>query len=171
MYMDRFKRLWAAEAGSGDGSTGHDKDCDCQDAGCDCETDQCDCGEDSCGCGHDHSLDSDDFNLADLFADMSEEELADRTVTMIDEETNESHRFVIADDFDFEDEVYAVLVSTGDDPEIMIARVVTLDDDSEGFETLDDETFARVSAEYDRICEESFSEADDLDDESEDDQE
>lgn len=87
-------------------------------------------------------------------------------ITMVDEETNEEFEFIIADDFEFEGEVYCVLVTQDEDPEAVIVRVVTLDDGSEGFQSLDDEEFDRVAAEYDRLVDEA-----NFDDEDEEDEE
>ena len=87
-------------------------------------------------------------------------------ITMVDEETNDEFEFIIADDFEFEGEVYCVLVTQDEDPEAVIVRVVTLDDGSEGFQSLDDEEFDRVAAEYDRLVDEA-----NFDDEDEEDEE
>jgi hypothetical protein len=117
--------------------------CAC-DSACACD-DECD---DSCGCGcegHDHNS----------------------TITMTDTETGEEYTFALVDDFLFEDEHYCVLVSTDDenDPEMVIARVVTMEDGSEGLMSLDEDEHERVYAEYERIIEEEADE--DEDDEEE----
>lgn len=103
---------------------------------------------------HDHDHDHD-----------HDEELESVVITMVDEETNEEYEFVIADDFEFEGEVYCVLVTQEDDPEAVIVRVVTMEDGTEGFQSLDDDEFDRVAAEYDRLVEEAGFESDEDGDE------
>ena len=96
---------------------------------------------------------------ADEADDYDEDDDGSPIITMVDTETNEEYQFVIADDFDFEGEVYCVLVTLDeDDPEAVIVRVVGLDDGSEGFESLEDEEFDRVAAEYERLCAEADEE-------------
>ena len=91
--------------------------------------------------------------------DYDEKDDGSPIITMVDTETNEEYQFVIADDFDFEGEVYCVLVTLDeDDPEAVIVRVVGLADGSEGFESLEDEEFDRVAAEYERLCAEADEE-------------
>ena len=134
---------------------GHEKDentesCNCgTEATCDCESDDgCEAG---CCCGGDHEHDH-----------------GEGIITMTDTETGEEFTFMIADDFAFEEEHYCVLVTADDekDPEMVIARVVTMEDGSEGLMSLDDAEYDRVYAEYERICEEESDE--DEDDEGED---
>jgi len=116
-------------------------DCDC---GCDCESDNdCDC---DCGCGHEHSS---------------------GIITMTDTETGKEYAFVLADDFSFEDEHYCVLVTADNDqePEMVITRVVTMEDGTEGLMSLDDAEYDRIYAEYERLCEEEDDEEEDDEDE------
>lgn len=84
-----------------------------------------------CGCGHDH-------------AEM------EHYVTMVDEETGEEFRFFIADDFEYKGEIYCVLLTTEDEPEAVIVRVVE-DEDGEHFLSLTEEECDEVYAEYDRL--------------------
>ncbi|MCK9252109.1 MAG: DUF1292 domain-containing protein [Clostridiaceae bacterium] len=118
-----------------------------QDCGCDNnEQDGCSCG---CDCGHDHDHGS-------------------GVITMTDTETGEEYSFVLADDFVYQDEHYCVLITADEDeeePEMVITRVVTMDDGTEGLMSLDDDEYDRVYAEYERLCEE------DEEDEEEDDEE
>ena len=111
---------------------------------------------------HDHAHHDHDHHDHDHSHDTEEAVV----ITMIDEETNEEFEFVIADDFELEGEIYCVLVTQDDDPEAVIVRVVTMEDGTEGFQSLDDEEFDRVAAEYDRLVDEdSEDEDDDFDDE------
>lgn len=133
-------------------------DCDCKDTkdkncggGCDCE----DTKEESCSCcgGGDGEDD---------------ENSGEGVITMTDTETGEEYTFIIADDFSIEDEHYCVLVTTDEkDPELVITKVVTLEDDSEGLMSLDDEEYDRVYAEYERLCEEDDDEDTDEDEQGE----
>lgn len=86
-------------------------------------------------------------------------------VTMVDEESGESFDFYIACDFDFEDDLYYVLVSLDEEePVALFARKIELDDGGIGFETVNEEDFPRVEAEYQRLCElmdEDFEDEDD----------
>ena len=87
---------------------------------------------------------------------------------MTDTETGEEYSFVLADDFVYQDEHYCVLITADEDeeePEMVITRVVTMDDGTEGLMSLDDDEYDRVYAEYERLCEE------DEEDEEEDDEE
>ena len=88
-------------------------------------------------------------------------------VTMVDQETGEEFEFEIADEFDFDGELYLVLLTTDEDPEAVFVRVVTQEDGTEALESLSDEEFDRVSDEYERLCE-LEEEEEDFDDEDED---
>lgn len=106
----------------------------------------CDCGC-SCGCSdHDH--------------DHHDEELGESIVTMVDEETGEEYQFTIVDDFDFEGEMYCVLLTREEEPEALIVKVVSDDEDNDYFMSLEDEEYDRVAAEYERILEETEFEDD-----------
>lgn len=85
-----------------------------------------------CGCGHDHGPEIDHY------------------VTMVDEETGEEFKFFIADDFEYKGEVYCVLLTTEEEPEAVIVRVVE-DEEGEHFLSLTEEECDEVYAEYDRI--------------------
>jgi uncharacterized protein YrzB (UPF0473 family) len=113
--------------------------CDCADCSSGCEA----------GCDHDH-----------------ENELGNGIITMVDSETGEEYTFILADDFAFEDEHYCVLITTDEqEPEMVITRVVGLEDGSDGLVSLTDEEYDRVFAEYERLCEEEDNEDEDEDDE------
>jgi len=122
--------------------------------GCDDEKDQvggCGCednGEGSCGCG--------DSNEGGCGCGCGEQASGgEGVITMTDTETGEEYSFIIADDFAIEDDHYCVLVTMDEkDPELVITKVVTLEDGSEGLMSLDDEEYDRVYAEYERLCEE-----------------
>jgi hypothetical protein len=123
------------------------KDACCHEANPDGRTDNCDCGCDSCG-------DNEDFG--------------ESVITMTDTETGEEYNFTVADDFIFEEEHYCVLVTMDDesDPEMVITKVVAMEDGSEGLMSLDDAEYDRIYAEYERICEEETDEDEDSDEES-----
>ncbi|NLC84384.1 MAG: DUF1292 domain-containing protein [Ruminococcaceae bacterium] len=120
----------------------------CEEGGCSCEeetNDSCGCG---CGCG--------------------DEAGGEGVITMTDTETGEEYSFVIADDFAIEDDHYCVLVTMDEnDPELVITKVVTLEDGSEGLMSLDDEEYDRVYTEYERLCEEEDEGDEDADEETE----
>ena len=124
-----------------------EKSCCC---GTDCEEtqdDSCGCGDCGCGCG---------------------ESNGEGVITMTDTETGEEYSFIIADDFSIEDDHYCVLVTMDEkDPELVITKVVTLEDGSEGLMSLDDEEYERVYAEYERLCEEDDDEDTDEDEKDE----
>jgi uncharacterized protein YrzB (UPF0473 family) len=109
---------------------------------CDCNSD-CGCGCDGCGEGHDHDK---------------------GIITMTDTETGQEYSFILADDFVYKDEHYCVLVTADDndqEPEMVITRVVTMEDGTEGLMSLDDDEYDQVYAEYERLCEEDDEEEDD----------
>ncbi|MDI9471118.1 MAG: DUF1292 domain-containing protein [Bacillota bacterium] len=120
---------------------------------------------------HKHGPDCGHEDGVELDLDFDDDDVESEIITMVDEETGEEFRFMIADDFEFEDQVYCVLVTLEEDPQAVIVRIIELEDGSEGFESLEDSEFDRVSAEYDRLCEEADELAtydDDEDDEFED---
>ncbi|MGI6334845.1 MAG: DUF1292 domain-containing protein [Saccharofermentanales bacterium] len=121
------------------------------------EKNTCDCGQEHLGeeidnCNYDCDYD-DDFGEC--------------IITMTDTETGEDYSFVIADDFAFGDEHYCVLVTIDEDaePEMIITKVVTMEDGSEGLMSLDDSEYDRIYAEYERICEEETDEDEDSEEE------
>lgn len=77
-------------------------------------------------------------------------------ITMTDMDTQEDFSFVLVDDFAYDGAHYCVLVTADEsvEPEMVITRVVTLEDGSEGLMSLDDDEFERVFEAYDRLCEE-----------------
>lgn len=91
----------------------------------------------------------------------------DSKITMVDENTGEEFEFIIADDFDFDGEVYCVLITTDEEPEAVFVKVTEMEDGTEGFMSLDEDEFDKVSAEYDRLCAEDFEDDDDYEDEDE----
>ncbi|MBP1757619.1 MAG: hypothetical protein H6Q62_475 [Firmicutes bacterium] len=127
--------------------TGCGPDCGCADGGCDCGDGDCgvDCTDEACGCGHDH-----------------DHEHGNGIITMVDGETGQEYTFILADDFAFEDEHYCVLITTDEqEPEMVITKVVELEDGTEGLVSLTDEEYDRVFAEYERLCEEEDYEDED----------
>jgi len=112
-----------------------------------------DCG---CGCGHDECKD-----------DCSEEGVNEEQdiITMVDAETGEEYQFSVVDDFEFKDQAYCVLVTIDEEePELVITKVVQLEDGEEGLMSLDEEEADEIYAEYDRLCEEAdFDDEDDAD--------
>lgn len=116
----------------------------------------------TCGCGHDHEEKEKDSCGCDCGC-CEDGDAGESIITMTDTETGEEYSFVIADDFAFEDEHYCVLVTMEDEsePEMIITRVVTMEDGSEGLMSLDDSEYDRVYAEYERICEEDTDEDED----------
>ena len=115
-----------------------------------------------CNCGHDH--DEAENSSCGSDCDCCDDGGAGESIiTMTDTETGEEYSFVIADDFAFEDEHYCVLVTMDDEtePEMIITRVVTMEDGTEGLMSLDDSEYDRVYAEYERICEEETDEDED----------
>lgn len=122
-----------------------EKSCCC---GSDCE----DTKEETCGCG------CEDIKEETCGCD-DQESSGEGVITMTDTETGEEYTFIIADDFSIEDDHYCVLVTMDEkDPELVITKVVTLEDGSEGLMSLDDEEYDRVYAEYERLCEEDEDE-------------
>lgn len=121
--------------------------------------------EKACDCGHDHEeKETDSCSCGCDCGDCGDEtETGESIITMTDTETGEEYSFVIADDFAFEDEHYCVLVTMDDEaePEMIITRVVTMDDGTEGLMSLDDSEYDRIYAEYERICEEDTDEDED----------
>jgi hypothetical protein len=118
--------------------------------------------EKACDCGHDHEEKEGSSCGCDCGCG-DENEMGDSVITMTDTETGEEYSFVIADDFAFEDEHYCVLVTMDEEaePEMIITRVVTMEDGTEGLMSLDDSENDRVYAEYERICEEDTDEDED----------
>lgn len=117
--------------------------------------------KDACCCGHDEK--EHENCGCDCGCCGEDNEQGDSIITMTDTETGEEYSFVIADDFAFEEEHYCVLVTMDDEaePEMVITKVVTMEDGSEGLMSLDDSEYDRVYAEYERLCEEDSDEDED----------
>ncbi|NCC82830.1 MAG: DUF1292 domain-containing protein [Clostridia bacterium] len=117
-------------------------------------------------CNHEHHHHGEeDLDLEGILPDDIEE----YTITMADEETGEEYTFYLADDFEMDGEVYCVLLSVDDDPEAIFAKVITMEDGNDGFETLEDDEFERVADFYEELC--AKEEEEDEDDEDEDEEE
>lgn len=114
------------------------------------EEENCNCEDHGgCDCGHDHDHDHDhDHGSA--------------TIVMTDAETGEEYTFMIVDDFPFEDEHFCVLITTDEEePEMVITKVVTMEDGTEGLMSLSEEEYDKVYAEYERLCEDDDYEIED----------
>ncbi len=85
-------------------------------------------------------------------------------ITMIDAETGEEYTFAIVDDFLFKENAYCVLMTIDEEePELVITKVVNLEDGQEGLMSREEDEMEEVYNEYDRLCEEA--EVEDEDDE------
>lgn len=119
--------------------------------------------ENTCNCGQDPMENNHDSCGCDCGSCSGDDEQGESIITMTDTETGEEYSFYIADDFIFEDEHYCVLVpvENENDPEMVITKVVAMDDGSEGLMSLDDAEYDKVYAEYMRLCEEGTDEDED----------
>ncbi|NLJ71195.1 MAG: hypothetical protein GX328_07040 [Clostridiaceae bacterium] len=99
----------------------------------------CACGQDH---NHNHDHDYDEFE-------------EDMMIEIVDPETDEVYQFYLGDEFDYQDDLYYVLVTIDDDPVFVIARVVEQDGEIY-IETLDDEENEEIYEVYDRILEDTF---------------
>lgn len=100
--------------------------------------------------------DKDENVCPECGADCSHEDfdLEDAIITMVDQETGEEYDFIMADEFEFDGEVYCLLMTTdSDEPSALFVRVVEGEDGVETYESLEDDEFDRVAEEYDRLCE------------------
>ena len=79
----------------------------------------------------------------------------DAIIEIIDPETDEVYEFYLGDEFDYQNELYYVLVTIEDEPVYVIARVVEQDGESY-LETLTDEENEELYDVYDKILEEAF---------------
>ncbi len=124
---------------------------------CDADTNNKDC---DCDCDHDHKGETADCQCGCGCEHDEHDEHGEGLITMTDTETGESYTFAVADDFAYEDDHYCVLVTVDNerDPEMIIAKIVKLDDGSEGLMSLDDDEYDQVYAEYERLCEEETDE-------------
>jgi len=125
----------------------------CCGSDCGCSDDSC--SDEACDCGHDHGHDHDH--------DHGHEHA---TIVMTDTETGKEYTFQVEDMFEYEGDMFYVLVTTDEaDPELVITKVVEMEDGTEGLVSLDAEESERVYAEYDRLCDEAESEEEADDDE------
>lgn len=90
-------------------------------------------------------------------------------ITMVDADSGEEYQFALVDDFDYKDQSYCVLVTLDEeDPEMVITKVVKMEDGEEGLMSLDEEEADEIYAEYDRLCEEAeLDDEEDFSDEEE----
>lgn len=112
-----------------------------------------------CACGHDHDDcnhhdDGVDYDDYDEF-DEDDESDEDVMIEIVDPETDEIYQFYLGDEFDYQDDLYYVLVTVDDDPVFVIARVVEQDGEIY-IETLEDEENEEIYEVYDKILEEIF---------------
>lgn len=106
--------------------------------------DGCTCG---CGCNAEHNHEHE-----------HEHEHEENIVTMVEEETGTEYQFSVVDEFDFEGEVYCVLLTLDDEPEALIVKVITDENGEEFFMSLEEDEYDRVAAEYEKILEETEDE-------------
>lgn len=115
----------------------------------------------TCGdphCDHDH------------FDDDIEE--SDPILELEDPETGETLSFFLADQFDFEDEEYVVLVPDDEDAEeYFIARMGFDENDEAYIETLAEDEIDKIYDAYEQILDEFFAEDEDADYEDDEDAE
>ncbi|MBR2749835.1 MAG: DUF1292 domain-containing protein [Clostridiales bacterium] len=77
-------------------------------------------------------------------------------ITMIDADSGEEYQFALVDDFEYKDQSYCVLVTTDEEePEMVITKVVTMENGEEGLMSLDESEADEIYAEYDRLCDEA----------------
>ena len=77
-------------------------------------------------------------------------------ITMIDADSGEEYQFALVDDFEYKDQSYCVLVTMDEeDPEMVITKVVTMENGEEGLMSLDESEADEIYAEYDRLCDEA----------------
>ncbi len=74
-------------------------------------------------------------------------------IIMEDEESGNEFTFYLVDDFEFENEVYAILVNAEESPEAVIAKVTTDEEGNMGFSTIVDDEFDRVASFYEMLAE------------------
>lgn len=116
---------------------------------------------------HDHDHHNCDCEESHKHYDEESMDVEETIITMVDAETNEEYKFVLADEFDYKGNVYYVLVTEDDeDPELVITKVADMDGE-EALMSLDEEEADEIYAEYDRLCEDLEQEEDENDTESE----
>lgn len=110
-----------------------------------------------CGCSHAD-------NKGDCCEENGNEDQA--IITMVDAESGEEYQFAVVDDFEHKNQAYCVLLTVDEEePELVITKVVKLDDGEEGLMSLEEEEADEIYAEYDRLCEEAEIEDEDEADE------
>ena len=80
-------------------------------------------------------------------------------VQIIDDETGETFDFFIGDEFEYNEQLYYVLVPAEEEPSIYVIGKVIFEDGESFIETLTDEENEIVYDEYDRILADYFSES------------
>ena len=107
----------------------------------------CDCGNEGCD-----EMSHEGVSLGDEQA----------IITMVDAETGEEYQFAIVDDFEYKEQSFCVLLTVDEEePELVITKVVEIEDGQEGLMSLDEDEMEDVYAEYDRLCEEAEFEDED----------
>lgn len=101
--------------------------------------------EEGCCC-HDHHHDEEEGDFDE-----------DMMIEIVDPETNEKFEFFFADQFEYQDQDYCVLVTDEEEPQYVIAKLVEGEDGDSYVETLDDECDDIYEA-YEKILEEEFEE-------------
>ncbi|HHX37183.1 MAG TPA: DUF1292 domain-containing protein [Clostridiaceae bacterium] len=85
-------------------------------------------------------------------------------ITMVDEDTGEEYEFIQVDEFEFEDNLYCLLLPLEDEElGAVFVRVAETEDGSETLVSLEEDEFDRVFEEYDRLCEEFDYDEEDAD--------
>jgi uncharacterized protein YrzB (UPF0473 family) len=159
LYDDKDKKKDDACKCSDESCGCSDDACNCSDDACKCSDESCGCSDEGCDCGHDHGHEGHDHGHGHEHA----------TIVMTDTETGKEYTFQVEDMFDYEGEVYYVLVTEdAEEPELVITKVVAMEDGTEGLVSLEPEESEKVYAEYDRLCDEAEDEEDDEEDDDED---
>ena len=85
------------------------------------------------------------------------DDLEQYTIAMEDAETGEEYTFYMVDNFEYNEEIYAVLVSVDNEPEAVFAKVVNDEDGTMNFMTIVDEEYNDVASYYeDLVAEEDM---------------
>lgn len=100
-----------------------------------------------------------DCNKCDRECDMNNDEYTnddESIITMVDADTGEEYQFALVDDFEYKDQSYCVLITLDEeDPEMVITKVVNMENGEEGLMSLDESEADEIYEEYDRLCEEA----------------
>ena len=81
-------------------------------------------------------------------------------IKLTDEETGETFEFVYADNFEFENKTYAVLLTLDDEPEMVIAEEITGEDGEIAIQTLDEDEADPIYDYYDSLLDEYLEDED-----------